>query len=176
MTVTLTDARATPRTRAVLRRLFPLYIHDLSPHTTFYRLDHRARWHPELWRDWLVNPHIDPWLLEVGGEVLGFAIVAHQPFPYMSPDRRHKLCEYFVLASHRRQGIGRQAALRVFNQHAGSWELTILPSNLPAIRFWRSVINGYTGSRYEEFQLPGDIVVRFDSVEGKESAHLRLQR
>ena len=164
MELTLIDARATPRTRAALRRLFPMYIHDLSPHTTFYALDTRARWMPQLWRDWLANPHIDPWLFEHKGQLAGFAIVAHQPFPHMSPDRHHKLCEFFILAGQRRQGVGAAAAARVFDLYAGGWELTVLPTNLVAIAFWRRAVTGYTRHRFDEVQLPGDILIRFDSA------------
>jgi len=161
--IELVDARTTPRTRAVLRRLFPLYIHDLSPHTTFYTLDARARWRPELWRDWLSNEHIDPWLIELAGEVIGFSIVGHRPFPYMSPDRNHKLCEFFILAPHRRRRRGHEAAARIFDRHAGLWELTVLPTNIAAHGFWQSALDAYTRGRYEQVQLPGDILMRFES-------------
>jgi predicted acetyltransferase len=160
--MTLTDARATARSRTLLRRLFPLYIHDLSPHTGFYVLDDRGRWRPDLWRDWLANPHVEPWLIDSDGQPAGFAIVAHQPFPYMSPDRRHKLCEFFILSARRRMGLGQEAAGRVFDLHAGPWELTVLRSNSAALGFWRATIGAYTAQRYQEVQLPGDIMFRFD--------------
>jgi predicted acetyltransferase len=163
MSVSLIDARSTPQNQAVLRRLFPMYIHDLSPHTGFYTLDARGRWRPELWRDWLVNPHVEPWLIHSSGELAGFAVVAHQPFPYMSPDRRHKLCEFFILAPQRRRSIGHKAAARVFDLHRGPWELTVLPTNTGAHRFWQSALADYTGRRFEELQLPGDIMFRFDA-------------
>jgi predicted acetyltransferase len=161
MRAELCDARTSALSRAFLRRLFPLYIHDLSPHTSFYSLDARGRWRPELWREWLSNPYLDPWLIRAGGEVVGFAITAHRPFPYMSPDRQHKLCEFFILAGHRRRGFGQTAAGLVIDRHAGSWELTILPTNAGAHRFWKSMLAAR--GPYEELQLPGDIVMRFES-------------
>ena len=163
MRVELCDARASPRSRTMLRRLFPLYIHDLSPHTTFYSLDDRGRWRPELWREWLSNPYMDPWLIRRDGETVGFAIVGHRPFPYMSPDRHHKLCEFFILVGRRRGGLGRLAAALVFDGSPGDWELTVLPSNTVAHRFWKSMLDGYTRGRHEEVQLPGDIMMRFES-------------
>jgi predicted acetyltransferase len=157
----LKDARESGRTRALLRRLFPLYIHDLSPYTTFYTMDARGRWRPELWKEWLSNPYLEAWLIEDRGELVGFAIVGHRPFPYMSPDRQHKLCEFFVLSAHRRRGVGRDAAARVFDLHQGLWELTVLPRNEGAHGFWKSVVDGYTGRRFEEVQLPGEVFFRF---------------
>lgn len=163
MQVSLADARATPRGRAALRRLFPLYVHDLSPHTGFYRMDERGRWRPDLFRDWLRVPTIDPYLIHAGGSLAGFAVVGHKPFPHMSPDRNHKLCEFFVLGSYRRAGIGRAAAALVFDRHPGTWELTVLPTNTGAVAFWRSMLGRYTGGRQEEVQVPGDTIVRFMS-------------
>jgi predicted acetyltransferase len=163
MDVSLVDARATYRGRAALRRLFPLYIHDLSPHTTFFKLDDRGRWHPDLWRDWLRNPNVNCYLLTLAQKLVGFAIVGHRPFAHMSQDREHKVCEFFVLGAMRRGGLGRAAAVQVFDRHPGQWELTVLPTNRNAIAFWRSVLAAYTKGRCEEVQVPGDIIMRFES-------------
>jgi predicted acetyltransferase len=163
MNVTLADARATPRGRAALRRLFPLYVHDLSPHTAFYRMDERGRWRPDLFREWVSLPTIDAYLIYADRGLAGFAIVGHRPFPHMSRDRDHKLCEFFVLAAHRRSGVGLAAASAVFDRHPGSWELTILPTNTVAIAFWRAMLARYASGRQEEVQLPNDTIVWFES-------------
>ena len=158
MFVKLRDARATSRGRAVLRRLFAMYVHDLSRYTGFYALDERGRWRPELWRDWLSLDSLEPQLFEVGGEVSGFAVVGRQPFPFMSRDRDFKVCEFFVLGGWRRQGVGRAAAEAVLGMHRGGWELTVLPGNLGAQVFWKRVL----GSGVEEIMTPGEVVFRFE--------------
>lgn len=157
MKVELKDARETGRSRSVLRRLFPMYVHDLSPHTGYYKLDERGRWRPELWRDWLSFETLEPWLFQVAGEVVGFSIVGKQPFPYMSVDRDFKVCEFFILAGWRRRGVGGVAARRVLGLHSGRWELTVLPGNVGALGFWKRVL----GRDVEEIMTPGEVVFRF---------------
>lgn len=163
MAVSLIDARSSRRNRVLLCRMFPLYAHELSNYTPFFTIDERGRWNPELSRDWLVNPHVEPYLIHSDGMPAGFAIVGRHPFQYMSQDRDFKLCEFFILASHRRRGVGQAAAGQVFDRHRGRWELTILPDNQRAQIFWRSVLGPYTRGRLEEFQVPGDIVMRFSN-------------
>ncbi len=143
--------------------MFQLYAHELSQFTPFFTIDDRGRWNPPLSRDWLVNPHVEPHIIHSDGAPAGFAIVGRRPFQYMSHDRDFKLCEFFILASHRRRGIGQAAARQVFDRHHGMWELTILPDNERAQVFWRSVLGPYTRGRLEEFQVPGDIVMRFSN-------------
>ncbi len=163
MKVTLRDSRESARTRSVLRRLFPMYIHDLSPYTSFYRMDERGRWRPELWRDWLSFDTVEPWLFEHAGEVIGFAVVGRQPFPYMSGDRDFKVCEFFVLSSWRRRGVGSVAAREVLGLHRGRWELTVLPGNVGALGFWKRVVGGIRG--VEELMMPGEVVFRFELID-----------
>lgn len=161
MAVSLIDPRGSRRNTVLLCRMFPLYAHELSQYTTFFTIDDRGRWNPPLSRDWMVNSHVEPYLILSDGAPAGFAIVGRQPFRYMSRDRDFKLCEFFILASERRRGVGRAAACEVFDRHRGSWELTILPANERGQFFWRSVLDPYTQGKLEEFQIPGDIVMRF---------------
>ena len=60
------------------------------------------------------------------------------------------MAEFFVLRGERRRGIGRAAALALFERFGGRWEVAQLRDNGPARAFWRTVITEYTGGRYEE--------------------------
>ncbi len=163
MAVSLIDARTARWHRVLLCRLFPLYAHELSHFTPFFTIDERGHWNPELSRDWLVNPLVTPLLIYNDDAPVGFAIIGRKPFQYMSQDRDFKLCEFFILASERRKSIGRAAACEIFDRFRGTWELTILPLNERAHAFWRSVLVPYTKGNLEEFQVPGDIVMRFSN-------------
>lgn len=60
------------------------------------------------------------------------------------------MAEFFVLRAWRGRGIGRRAVLALFDRFRGKWEISELPRNAPAIRFWRRVIGGYRDGRYTE--------------------------
>lgn len=61
-----------------------------------------------------------------------------------------RMAEFFVLRKHRGRGLGRRAVFTLFDRFRGKWEISELPRNAPAIRFWRRVIGEYSGGRYTE--------------------------
>ncbi len=50
-----------------------------------------------------------------------------------------------MMKKYRRSGLGRTAALAVFQQQVGQ-----MPDNLAAQRFWRAVIAEYTAGQFSE--------------------------
>jgi predicted acetyltransferase len=95
------------------------------------------RWLDAYWTD--DDRH--PYLLRVGGSPAGFALVRDTTVadtPRTSPF--HELAEFFVLRTHRGRGIGKAAAQRVLRLHPGSWRITEVAHNAPAIAFWRRTI------------------------------------
>lgn len=64
----------------------------------------------------------------------------------------HSIAEFMVIPKYRRHKIGKQAAIQCFEKHKGNWEVSPSYGSESAYRFWKSVIDGYTGqkNRYEE--------------------------
>ena len=142
--------RATPAHRALLRQLYELYSYDFSPLT-----------HVNIGDDgyWTGDDFLDPWpddlhlyLICVHGQWAGFAWVAFGG--YIDPNSANFLMdEFFVLRQYRRRGVGEQAAVRLFNQYPGTWEVGEIPENVEAQHFWRTVIDRYTGGHYREVNV-----------------------
>ena len=82
-----------------------------------------------------------PYLIRVGGELAGYAAVTLDV-----ATREFVIEEFFILRKFRRQGVGKAAAYRLFDQFAGSWRVEFLVANLPARQFWPSVIREYLGA------------------------------
>jgi predicted acetyltransferase len=150
----LTEA-VRPREQAFLSSLAPLYFHDLSAYSDFYELDPDGRWHPDIIPDYFANASWHPLLITVDGQHVGFALVQAPPSPYVTPGRDHQMSEFFVLRAFRRRGLGRAAAVAVFDAFPGAWEVQEVPDNASAIAFWRGVIQAYTGGRYTETAQDG---------------------
>jgi predicted acetyltransferase len=150
---------------ALIRNLYPLYLHDLSAYTEFYDVDAEGRWFPDYLPDWLDRPLpvVHPMVIHAGGRPAGFALVAEKPFPHMTPGRDFRMCEFFVLSRQRRRGVGRRAARAIFDRFRGVWEVSELPANERAIAFWRHVIGEHTGGRFVEAVERGDVVQVFDT-------------
>jgi predicted acetyltransferase len=139
--VTFADARRADDIREWLRKVYPLYLHDLSEFdATKYQLTAAGHWEPDYLPYWLDQPFCLPLVAFVDGPPVGFAFVGQAPFPFMSPSCDFRLCEFFVLRGHRRTGLGRSIALALFSQMRGVWGLVVLPRNTTAVQFWRVVL------------------------------------
>jgi predicted acetyltransferase len=149
------------RELAALRRLYALYLHDLSEFTSHYELDEDARWQPDYLEDMLPRPECHCLLIRAAGKPAGFALVTAKPFPHMDGDADHRVAEFFVAQPYRRRGIGRAAALAVLRRFRGAWTIEEVAGNTAAVTFWRSVVAEATGGSYDELEPPGEIVQRF---------------
>ena len=152
------------RDLAALRRLYPLYLHDLSAFTEHYTLDEDAAWQPSYLEDWLTRPGSHSLLIRVDGRPAGFALVAEQPFPFMPKDVDFHLAEFFVAKPYRRRGVGRAAGLATLGTFKGSWNLSVVERNLPALAFWRIVTGELTGGDYTEVAGVGELFHRFSTA------------
>jgi len=151
------------RDLAALRRLYPLYLHDLSAFTEHYVLDDDAQWQPSYLEDWLTRPTSHSLLIRVDGRPAGFALVAERPFPHMPQDVDFHLAEFFVAQPYRRRGVGRAGALATLRAFTGSWNLSVIDRNLPALAFWRVVTAEFTGGDYSELAGSGELFHRFST-------------
>jgi predicted acetyltransferase len=142
--------RATSAHRSLLRQLYELYCHDFSPMTK-----------ADLGDDgyWTGTDFLDPWpedlhiyLIRVDRQWAGFVWVAFGG--YADPHSANFLMdEFFVLRKYRRQGVGEWAAVWLFNQYPGTWEVGEIPENVEAQQFWRTIIDRYTGGHYREVNV-----------------------
>ena len=71
------------------------------------------------------------------------------------------MSEFFINGKNRKLGIGREAAVLMFNRFAGEWEVTEYLRNPGAVQFWRRVIAAYTRGQYQERVQNGEVRQRF---------------
>ena len=143
---------ATDDERETVRRLYPLYLHDLSRWSEHYRLDAGGSWQPSYVDDFLSREHCTAFLLREAGSAAGFAWVGGGDFPRKRPDRDWRLAELFVAAPFRRRGLGAALANGVLDSFEGAWQLEVIDGNDPALAFWRRVL----GTRGEFAEEPGE--------------------
>lgn len=165
MKIELTDARKSAIDREWLANVYPFYLHDLSEFDEhYYTLNERGLWEPDYLPSWLEEGLDHPLIITESGVRVGFALVNEAPSPHLMPGIRFMVSEFFVLRRFRRSGIGKRAALALFNRFQGRWQLSVLPRNRPAICFWRVVINEYSRGDYQETSKAGDIFYLFETV------------
>ena len=94
------------------------------------------------------EPRRHAFAIEVGAEAAGFALI-RSPQPDV-----WSIGEFFVDSKHRHAGVGEAAATQLFDRFPGEWSVAELEANMAAQRFWRAVIERYTGGAFTESWSP----------------------
>lgn len=140
--------RASSSDRVPLARMLELYQHDLSD---IWDQDLNAQGEYGYALDkYFQQAACSAWLILVNGNYAGFAMVNDS---VSLPENQLWLAQFFVLKKYRKQGTGRCAAMALFEQLRGRWEVGQMPGNDVATRFWRSVIADYSGGQFVEHHL-----------------------
>src|SRR5680860_306468 len=159
--------------KPTLGNLLHLYLHDMSAFVPT-SINSEGRFaYPYLDRYWSEEGEAEgrvPFIFTVNGELAGFALKnSHSRLGQPSP--MSSVAEFFVLRTRRGQGIGKAAALALFEQFPGRWEVAQLRANEPAHQFWRRVIADYTNGRFLEEDINTErwdgFVQAFDTPTGK---------
>ncbi|MBD8499261.1 GNAT family N-acetyltransferase [Paenibacillus arenosi] len=156
ITLELTDQN----TKFIINNLYPLYLHDLSEiwgwkpnkYGVFEEDETLTLYEQNKVFDiWWSDPAVFfPYLIRVNGIPAGFALVATTP--YTPPGCDFYLNEFFILRSFRGKKVAEPAAVEVFNNHPGCWEVQTNPNegNQRAQSFWRKTLQKYMRGSYVE--------------------------
>ena len=68
----------------------------------------------------------------------------------VDPDPTHVIYDFMILKKYRRNGFGKEAAIKAFNLYNANWKVAQMALNEPAIQFWRNIIKDYTNDSYTE--------------------------
>ena len=87
------------------------------------------------------------YFIEVDEKLAGFIMINN--YPEADEEMDYSLAEFFVLYKYRRCGIGKFAAIKVFDMFHGKWQLKRHPKNIASVHFWDSVVSEYTKGKYQ---------------------------
>lgn len=147
---------ATPAEAPLLANLLELYLHDLSAAFPSLALGPDGRFgYPGLPLYWSEPERRFPFLIRDRGAVVGFALVTRGSPASDDPDV-WDVAEFFVLRQQRRTGVGRRAAVRLWDRLPGHWIVRASEGNPGAVPFWSSVIAAHTGGAAIPSQRPGN--------------------
>ena len=151
-----------PEQKSVFIQLMNLYDYDFTEFTDndisengyFYYTHYYA---DKLWTDNIRHP----FFILVDEKLAGFVIVKDGGYQYLDDKNAHNIDEFFVMKKYRRNGVGTVAAKTAFDMFRGTWEVCQMQNNLPARKFWKSVISEYTKNDYQECGTETDDMVGF---------------
>ena len=154
MSAVVTLQRAAPDTDRVLRDLLELYVEELSDIFPVERGPDGHFGYEKLPLYW-TEPHLrHAFLIMAGSHVAGF-VLATRGSPASDTATDLDVAEFFVLRTYRRLGVGRQAAIALWDHVPGQWVVRVSEANCAALYFWVDVIASYTSGAYVERQQLG---------------------
>ena len=166
----LSVVAATSKDRLAVSNLLQLYLHDFSEIDDYFEVDQDGRFPSDdfdaYWGD---DPSRRVFVFRLDGAFAGFAFV--NDWSASGQDLDYGLAEFFVLRSHRRSGVGWDAANQVFASLPGQWEVAVRAANIPALNFWRTALRDDAIRALSE--ITGDsarwdgIIFRFESGAAK---------
>lgn len=147
----------------ILKNIYPLYLHDLSPYNG-EDIDHNGLYDIDFLDLFWKEESLLSYFIKSGDKIIGFILV--QTGKYGPPTGEDfYISEFFIMRKYRRSGVGTSAFQRFIEMAPGTYLLGQLPSNIPAIKFWRNVYRTLN-IEFEEFtnkELGSLIYQRFDA-------------
>jgi len=149
--------------KSVLIQLMELYMYDFSLYSNNDVNEHGFFGYSHIDDYWNEEGRF-PYFIRVDGRIAGFVLV-RSCCEYNDLKNPHNIAEFFIMQKYRRQGIGKQVAMRIFDLHKGGWEISQWLENLQAQNFWKSVVQEYTKGQFKTFDLKeeGHIGFTFDN-------------
>ena len=151
--------------KSVLIQLLNLYCYDFTEYTNEdineygYYVDDDIKYYTE---NLGINPKMHPFFILFDGKLAGFVIAGVGSYLlYLDDENAYVIENFFIMKKYRRNGIGSFVAKAIFDMFKGKWEVCQKQNNLPARKFWKSVISEYTGNNYQECGTENDEMVGF---------------
>ena len=172
LAVSVRDARNAKADRAWIARVFREYLDDLDPGGTgiFPVLEEVGHSEPDQVGRWFADNNAYPLVIVGDRGPVGFAMVARATPVAGQPPLDYRMGEFFIQREHRGLGLGRGAVRIILDRFAGRWEITEYARNSIAVKFWRGVVSAYTGGRYQERVINGEVRQRFESGPARQGA------
>ncbi|NKB70125.1 MAG: GNAT family N-acetyltransferase [Candidatus Latescibacteria bacterium] len=136
-----------PEQRPLLHNLMQKYLYDFSEYDRD-DVDEEGLYFYKYTDLYWVEPERYPFLIRAAGKIAGFALVRRSSGFDEAPF--HSMAEFFVMRKYRGQGVGRAAAVQLFDLFPGRWHVAQEPRNQPSQIFWQQVVGDYSGGRYEQ--------------------------
>ena len=124
-----------------LEKLLQLYLHDLS---IYFPLDFDSE---KCEYDYDLDKYFDndfAYFIKSSNDILGFILIDN------NGNYNYEISEIFVLNNYKRNKIGKEVAIKVFDMYKGNWTIKAVPNSKVAESFWKMVVNDYTNNNYIE--------------------------
>jgi predicted acetyltransferase len=144
--MSLEIAQIDERSDALLRNLYEHYVHDMSE---WLKLDVNENGKFDYDTSPFWRGDFSAFIAKSNGKIAGFAVVQSAE-KWLGDATARDVKDFFVLRAHRGHSIANDMARFVWDQLPARWLVRVLPTNRPALPFWRRVVAEYSAARFEE--------------------------
>jgi len=128
----------------ILQNMFEYYDYEFSQYLNF-ELNKDGLFRKAPIGIYLSDGEFTSYFIKSDETLLGFVIVkktGNMPL--------FEIEQFFIMKKYNGKGIGKQAAIKIFDKYKGDWKVTQVERNYPAQAFWRSVIKNYSNNLFSE--------------------------
>lgn len=119
-------------------------------------------------KNYFEEPSRKAYLIKVYDEIAGFVLLDNE---VKNPHNTINMGEFFIIAKFQDQGIASRVAKEIWNMHQGKWEVSVIPNNKPALKFWEKAISEFTFGTFNkqikevayDEHCPRRIIFEFDT-------------
>lgn len=138
-----------PEQKSVFIQMMELYSYDFSEFSHNDINEYGYFGYPYIDSYWSDKGRY-PFFIRADGKLAGLVLV-RSCCEYNNLSDPHNIAEFFVMKKYRHKGVGKTAALKIFDMFPGGWEISVWSDNLPALNFWEKVAAEYTNGKYSTF-------------------------
>ena len=154
-----------------IQKLWPFYVYDLGRECRDVK---GWEWptDPDFVSDDLTPYFKDAekkaFLIKVNDELAGFVLLNQAT---EDATNTWNMGEFFIIAKFQGVGIATRVAKQIWNMHPGMWEVSVIPNNKSALRFWGKSISEFTSGTFNkqikevsyDEHCPRRIIFEFDT-------------
>lgn len=162
----------------IIQNMAQLYVYDASRELGF-SISEDGRYNPKSYKCYCEDSDKIAYIIKVYDETAGFVLISEKG---LEKHTDWKVDQFFILAKFQRSGIGKSAAEKIWQLHPGKWEVSVIPENTSALKFWENTISKFTANVFEKATKLIDfdkdqskrIIFSFDSESGGLEQNLNI--
>jgi predicted acetyltransferase/RimJ/RimL family protein N-acetyltransferase len=168
--------KATINEYPVVQNMARFYVYDLSKEcghiSAEWRIPQDGLYESYDMKKYFVEEDHKAYMIKIYDQIAGFVLLNRN---VIDRDNNWNMGEFFVLGQYQKQGVGKIAAYTIWSMHPGKWEVSVIPENLLAIKYWERVISSYAGKNFTKAlklinfdkDQPKRVIFSFDNIDKK---------
>ncbi|WP_454780791.1 GNAT family N-acetyltransferase [Legionella sp. WA2022007384] len=155
---------ATLKDYPTIQNMARFYVYDMSKECGFISTD----WNIPAdglyecfdFKKYFINETRKAYKVLINEELAGFVLLNCEG---KRSETEWNMGEFFILGKFQKKGVGKAVVGKVFISHPGHWEVSVIPENQIAYKFWRKTISEYTKNQYSD----EIVIVDYDPAQPK---------